>query len=69
MKANVVEFSAFFGGWATPEKSAAARLAGISRSKPDSDRPEADLLEHAGGDHGPAPFWTWFIENPRRGSA
>jgi hypothetical protein len=66
MKSNVAEFSPVWSGWALPEKTADARPNGSSRLKPDSERPETNLPGHSDGNHGTPPFWTWFIENPRR---
>jgi hypothetical protein len=69
MKTIVVELTPVWSGWASPEKAAAARPNGSSRLKTDSARPQADLPQLSDGDHGTPPFWTWFIENPRRVSA
>jgi hypothetical protein len=66
MKAIVVEFTPVWSGWASPETAAAARLNDSSRLKTDSDRPTAGVPQFSDGDHGTPPFWTWFIENPRR---
>jgi hypothetical protein len=65
MKAIVAGFTPALSGW-TSEKAVALLPIGSSRAKTDSDRPKANLPRHSDGDHGTAPFWTWFIENPRR---
>ena len=68
MKAIVVVFSAVCNGHAAPEPTLG----------PISNEPLPQLLVLKGGnehvpsvqrDHSPPPFWTWFIENPRRRSA
>ena len=69
MKAIVAEFAPVSSGWASPEKATARRLDGSSQLKTDSERPKADIPQLSDGDHGTPPFWTWFIENPRRISA
>jgi hypothetical protein len=65
MKAIVVEFTPVWSGWAPAEKMAVGRPDGTSRLKIDSDRPKTDLPQFSYGGETP-PFWTWFIENPRR---
>jgi hypothetical protein len=69
MKAIVVEFTPVWSGWASPETAAAGRSDGSSRLKTDSARPQVELAQVSDGDHGTPPYWTWFIENPRRVSA
>jgi hypothetical protein len=69
MKAIVVEFTPVWSGWTSPEKAGAGSSADSSRLKTDSARPQAGLPQLSDGDHGTPPFWTWFIENPRRVSA
>ena len=69
MKAIVAEFAPVWSGWASPEKAAVVRPNGSARLKTDSDGPKADIPQLSDGDHGTPPFWTWFIENPRRISA
>jgi hypothetical protein len=66
MNAIVAGFTPVFSGWTSPEKAVAGLPDGSSQSKTDSDRPEADPPKLSDGDHGTPPFWTWFIENPRR---
>lgn len=61
MKAFVAEFMPVWSSWVSPEKAAGERRNG----KTDSNIPKADLPQLSDGDHGTAPFWTWFIENPR----
>jgi hypothetical protein len=64
MKAVVVEFTPAWSGWASPEKAVAERPNG----KTDWDIPRANLPQLSDDDHGTAPLWTWFIENPRESS-
>jgi hypothetical protein len=66
MNAIVVELMPGSSGWTSPKKVLPGLSDATSRSKTDSDRPKADLPQLSDGDHGTPPFWTWFIENPRR---
>jgi hypothetical protein len=65
MKAIAVEFTSARSRWVPPEQAVVDRPHG-SRLKTDFGRPETDLRQLSDGDQRTAPFWTWFIENPRR---
>lgn len=66
MKAIAVEFTPVWGGWAPPEKVPTAGPNGNARMKAGSDTPNPNVPQFSDGDYGTPPFWTWFVENPRR---
>lgn len=68
MKAMVVVFSPACNGQEPSEQPIVSRQNGAAKLEVASDRLETDLPRLSDGDQTTPPFWTWFIENPRRSS-
>jgi hypothetical protein len=66
MKAMVVVFSPACNGQEPSEQSIASRHNGAAKLEVASDRPKTDLSRLPNDDQKTPPFWTWFLENPRR---
>jgi hypothetical protein len=66
MKAIVVVFVPNKNGEASPDKTLVAQGRSASLARVVSGRDPRAVSRLTIADKTPAPFWTWFIENPRR---
>jgi len=66
MKAIVVVFMPNPNGEASPDQTLVAQERRASSATVVSDPGTRAISRLAIADKAPAPFWTWFIENPRR---
>jgi hypothetical protein len=66
MKAIVIVFMPPRDGEISPAQKTAMQHGTASRSPIDLDRGSKAFPPLTTPDRTPAPFWTWFIENPRR---
>jgi len=65
MKAIVIVFMPARNGATAPEQSLAVRGTGLSLAQARSEVAPSNFPQLPDSDQAPAPFWTWFIENPR----
>ena len=65
MKAIVIVFVPGQNGAEVPEQSLAVRSADISSALGRSEIAPTNFSQLPDRNQSPAPFWTWFIENPR----
>jgi hypothetical protein len=67
MNAIVIVFTPGHDAQPVTEQVTAARMVGpLPPPATDSDNTRADRRQTSNRDQTPPPFWTWFIENPRR---
>jgi hypothetical protein len=69
MKAILIVFMPGQNGQAVVEQSLALRSTGISQLPIDLNHAQNRFRQLQQSEERTAPFWTWFIENPRQARA
>jgi hypothetical protein len=69
MKAIVIVFTLAMNGQGSSEALVPAALETMSKRQPKSPAANANRAQLSNGERTTAPFWTWFVENPRPSNA